>query len=61
MLHLELKLPGRPQNAAQSGFALAMKLMGDEYHVARSVDEAIEILGTRGLLKSDVEVCGRRW
>ena len=61
MLHLELKLPGRKQSEAQAGYALAMKLFGDEYHVVRSIDEAIGILGERGLLRSDVEVCGRRW
>lgn len=61
MLHLELKVAHRPQSEAQAGYALAVRLMGDEYHVARSIDQAIEILGTRGLLKSDVTVCGRRW
>ena len=61
MLHLELKVGNRKQNAAQAGFALAMKLLGDEYHVARSIDEAIGILGERGLLRPNVEVCGRRW
>ena len=51
----------RPQNIAQSEFALAVRLLGDEYHVVRSIDQAITILGERGLLRSDVEVCGRRW
>ena len=46
---------------AQVEFALAMRLLGAEYHVARSIDEAIAILGERGLIRSDVEVCGRRW
>jgi hypothetical protein len=61
MLHLELKVANRPQSDAQIEFALAMELLGDEYHVARSIDEAIKILGERGLLRPDVEVCGRRW
>ena len=61
MLHLELKIERRPQNIAQSEFALAVRLLGDEYHVVRSIDQAITILGERGLLRSDVEVCGRRW
>jgi hypothetical protein len=61
ILFLELKLPGRKQSEAQAGFALAMKLLGAEYQVARSVDEAIAILGERGLIRRDVEVCGRRW
>jgi hypothetical protein len=61
MLHLELKVANRPQSDAQIEFALAMELLGDEYHVARSIDEAIKILGERGLIRSDVEVCGRRW
>jgi hypothetical protein len=61
MLHLELKVRNRPQSETQAGFALAMRLLGDEYHVARSIDQAIEILGGRGLIRSNVEVCGRRW
>jgi hypothetical protein len=61
VLHLELKVGNRKQNDAQIAFALAMKLLGDEYHVARSIDEAITILGERGLIRSNVEVCGRRW
>ena len=48
-------------STAQAGFALAMKLLGDEYHVAKSVDEAISIFGERGLLRSDVTVGGKRW
>jgi hypothetical protein len=61
VLHLELKLPGRQQSDLQKEFALAVRLLGDEYHVVRSIDEAINILGERGLLRSDVEVCGKRW
>ena len=61
MLHLELKVPGRKMSEAQAAFALAMKLLGDEYHLARTIDEAIKILGERGLLRPDVTVGGRRW
>ena len=61
LLFLELKLPGRKCSEAQMGFALAMKLLGAEYEVACSIDEAIGILGKRGLIRSNVEVCGRRW
>ena len=61
LLHLELKVGKRPMSIAQVEFALAMRLLGDEYHVARSVDEAITILGERGLIRPDVEVCGKRW
>ena len=61
LLFLELKLPGRKCSEAQMGFALAMKLLGAEYEVACSIDEAIGIIGKRGLIRSNVEVCGRRW
>ena len=61
LLFLELKLPGRKCSEAQMVFALAVKLLGAEYEVACSIDEAIGILGKRGLIRSNVEVCGRRW
>ena len=61
LLHLELKVGNRQRTDSQIAFALAVRLLGDEYHVARSIDEAIAILGEHGLLRSDVEVCGRRW
>ena len=61
LLHLELKVRGRRQSATQAAFALAMRLLGDDYCVARSIDEAITILGERGLIRSNVEVCGRWW
>jgi hypothetical protein len=61
VLHLELKIGKRPMSIAQVEFALAVRLLGDEYHVVRTVDEAIAVLGERGLIRSDVEVCGRRW
>src|SRR5262245_3626725 len=61
VLHLELKAGNRPRSEAQVAFALAVRLLGDEYHVARSVDAAIVILGNLGLIRPGVEVCGRRW
>jgi hypothetical protein len=61
LLHLELKVGNRQRTDSQVAFALAMRLLGDEYHVARSIDEAIAILGERGLIRRNVEVCGRRW
>lgn len=61
VLFLELKLPGRKCSEAQDGFALATKLLGAEYHVATSIDQAITIVGERGLIRANVEVGGRRW
>ena len=61
LLHLELKVGNRRQSATQMAFALAMRLLGDDYEVARSIDEAIGVIGKRGLIRSNVEVCGRRW
>ena len=61
LLFLELKLPGRKCSEAQMVFALAIKLLGAEYEVACSIDEAIGVIGKRGLIRSNVEVCGRRW
>ncbi len=61
VLHLELKVGNRPQSEHQMAFELAVRLLGDEYHVARSIDEAIGILGQHRLIRNDVEVCGRRW
>jgi hypothetical protein len=61
LLHLELKVGNRQRTDSQVAFALAMRLLGDDYEVARSIDQAITILGKRGLIRRDVEVCGRRW
>jgi hypothetical protein len=58
-LHLELKVGGRQCTEQQIAFALAMRVLGDEYHVVRSIDEAIGILGERGLIRHDVQV--KRW
>ncbi len=61
VLHLELKRGNARQADSQVAFALAARLLGDEYHVARSIDAAILILGKHGLINPHVEVCGRRW
>jgi hypothetical protein len=61
VLHLELKRRGGRQNEAQAAFQLAVMLLGDQYFVCDSIDEAIAILGEHGLIRRDVEVCGRRW
>ena len=61
LLFLELKLPRRKPSEAQDAFALAVKLLGAEYEVACTIDEAIGVIGKRGLIRSNVEVCGRRW
>jgi hypothetical protein len=61
LLHLELKVGNRQRTDSQVAFALAMRLLGDDYEVARSIDETIAILGERGLIRRDVEVCGKRW
>jgi hypothetical protein len=60
-LFLELKVPGNKPTFEQAGFGLAMQTLGAEYHWVCSVEAAISILGSRGLIKPDVEVCGMRW
>ena len=59
VLHLELKAGNRPQSEAQAGFALAVRLLGDHYEVAHSVDEAIAVLDSHGLLRPDVRLTMR--
>jgi hypothetical protein len=61
ILHLELKVGSRKPSVSQVGYALAVQLLGDEYHVVRTIDEAVEVLGKAGLIRPGVEVCGRRW
>jgi hypothetical protein len=60
-LFLELKLPGKTATDQQVEFGLAMRLLGAEYAVVRSIDDAIAELGTRGLIRTDVTVCGKRF
>ena len=55
MLHLELKVGNRPQSIHQVAFALAVRQLGDEYHIVHSIDEAIAILSERGLLYREVQ------
>jgi len=54
VLHLELKTGNRRQSEAQIGFELAVRLLGDFYYVAHSVDEAIGILKRHNLLHREV-------
>lgn|SRR5262245_40867184 len=61
VLHLELKVGNRPVSEAQVEFALAVKLLGDEYRIARSIDDAIAIVGGLGLIRPGVKVCARQW
>jgi len=61
VLHMEMKAGNRPQGNAQIAFELAVKLLGDEYYIVRTVVDALEILGERGLIKEGVEIAGRRW
>lgn len=58
LLHLELKVGNRKPSDAQIAFRLAMELLGDEYHVARSVGDAIDILREYGLLREGVRITG---
>src|SRR5262245_7560969 len=59
-LHLELKVDNRPQTDSQVAFELAVRTMlGDEYAIARSVDEAIAILDELDLFKDNVTV--KQW
>jgi len=61
VLWMEMKVGNRPQADAQVAFELAVKLLGDEYHIVRTVVDALIILGERGLIKEGVEIAGRRW
>lgn len=61
VLWLELKVGNRKLSDAQAAFALAARLLGDEFHVATTIDEACAILGARSLFRPGIEVCGRRW
>ena len=61
VLYLEMKVGTRPQSEAQVAFELASKLLGDEYFLVRTTVDALIILGERGLIKSGVEIAGRRW
>lgn len=60
-LFLELKLPGRNPTAEQAAFGLCMMTMGAQFYVAHSIDEAINIVGERGLIRDGITVGGRKW
>jgi len=55
-LFLELKLPGKTATDAQIAFGLAARVTGADYAVARSIDEALDELRRRGLLREDRRV-----
>jgi hypothetical protein len=56
VLHLELKARNGRLSDAQASFALAAKLLDDEYHCVCSIDEALAILEAHGLMRSDVKI-----
>jgi hypothetical protein len=55
-LFLELKRPGAKLTTEQAAFGLAMRVMGADFEVATSVDEALEVVRVRGLLRPDREI-----
>jgi hypothetical protein len=61
VLFLELKAPGNKPTPVQVEFALAMRLLGAEYHWTASIDRAIALLGERGLIRRGVTVCGVKY
>jgi len=62
-LFLELKRGGgiRQLTTEQAAFGVAVCAMGYDFEVAGSIEQAIDAVGRRGLIKPNVEVCGRRW
>jgi len=56
ILFLELKLPGKTATEEQIAFGLAVRLAGADYAVARSIEQALAELRTRGLLRNDRQV-----
>lgn len=61
VLFLELKRPGGMLSLAQVGFKQSVTYIGMGYACVSDVDTAIRLLGSCGLIKPGVEVCGRRW
>jgi len=60
-LFLEIKRPGGKLTTEQAAFGLMMRTLGADFDVAYSIDEAIEAVGTRGLIESGIEICGKKW
>jgi len=60
-LFLELKRAGGKLTTEQAAFGLMMRTLGADFEVAYSIDAAIETVGARGLIRSGLEVCGKRW
>jgi hypothetical protein len=52
-LYLELKVKGRKPTLVQREFAQAIRTAGAEYAVADNLDDALELLVERGLIKPD--------
>ena len=61
MMFLELKLPGRKCTDVQNAFACSVRRIGAAYHVATTIDDALNLIGECGLFKANVTVGGRRW
>jgi hypothetical protein len=55
-LFLELKRPGAKLTTEQAAFGIMMRTMGADFEVATSVDQALEFLRSRGLLRPDREI-----
>lgn len=60
VLHLELKARRGELGDRQKEFELAVRLLGDDYHVARSIDEAIGVLRAAQLIRPGVKI-SERW
>jgi len=56
VLHLELKGARGVQRDRQREFELAVRLLGDDYRVVRSIEEGAAILRERQLLRPGVKV-----
>jgi hypothetical protein len=61
VLHLELKVRNRKPSQSQEEYALAVLLLGDDYYIVQSIDEAMTILGEHGLIKEGIKVAGVMW
>jgi hypothetical protein len=55
-LFLELKRSGGKLTAEQAAFGLAMRSMGADFAFVSSIDEAVEAVKLRGLLRDDRQI-----
>jgi len=60
ILFMELKLPGKAATDDQISFGLAVRVAGADFVVVRSIDEALDELKRRDLLRHDRQVYGHR-